>query len=190
MPWLPMYLTPDDAAELLAFLNSETVVAFIVADGPRRWRAVTTLAEAADGRFVLWHHPAGVPPLLRDDAPDEVPDNPWAGWEETLPGLRPFPSIDPAAAMILSLNLRTRGREQGSKLGLSSFEWIGNRYRSIGAPAESSTEAWWRRLGAWVRKRSVRVPRKGTWDGQRPEIWAAPSALQLIQRGAVRDVSP
>lgn len=40
MPWLPCYVSGDDTSILLSFLNQSDDVAFIVADGDGRWKAV------------------------------------------------------------------------------------------------------------------------------------------------------
>ena len=73
---------------------------------------------------------------------------------------------------------------------MSSFEWIGNRYRLIGEGAPEVTEKWWQRLRRQIKKRAVRIPREGPTDGPNAEIWALPSALKHVQDGTIRDANP
>jgi hypothetical protein len=134
--------------------------------------------------------PAGRLPLVRGGGiAAGVIDDPWAGWTDERTGADPalpyFGAGDPA---ILWWNVRTRGR--GGGLGLSSFEWIGNRYAVLGTPAPATTESWWKRLLRGVARDAVKIPRNGPWDGESAEIWALPSALAAIRSGVPRDDNP
>jgi len=73
---------------------------------------------------------------------------------------------------------------------MSSFGWIGNRYKSIGSPAAKETVNWWRRLKNWVSKKSItKIPRFGPLEGHNKEIWVFPSAYNKIQNGKKRDIN-
>ncbi|MCC7418729.1 MAG: hypothetical protein IT428_00470 [Planctomycetaceae bacterium] len=90
MPWLPLYADEDDFRDVLSWLNSDADIAFIVADGPQRWRAVARLEILTYGRYCLWHLPSGPLPLLGQGTIEDsqVPD-PWAGWQEVRTGAEP-----------------------------------------------------------------------------------------------------
>jgi hypothetical protein len=189
VPWLPLYLDADDAGSLLDYLNADEQAAFIVSTGPGRWRAVERLEALPDGRYCIWVHAAGALPLLGAGParkPGPVPD-PWRGWRgrggAADPSLPYFGAGHPA---VVWLEVRTRGRERAGALGMSSFQWIGNRY----GPAPPAAKKWWQALGRHVRKCGKRVPRRGRLTGRDPEVWAMPSALERLRAGAARDDNP
>ena len=186
MPWLPLYMDDQDTADLLSWLNDETHIAFIIPDGAKRWKAVSTVATLSP-RNCLWHTDSGSLPLLTETS-DLVVDDPWSGWTEQRTGANPTtPYFGAGHPGIYWLNHR---RDDSSTIALSSFEWIGNHYRIIGNPAPPSTEKWWARLRRRIKKTAVRVPRTGPVGGANPEIWALPNALAAIQSGAERSPNP
>jgi hypothetical protein len=69
-------------------------------------------------------------------------------------------------------------------VGLSSFEWIGNHYKSIGSAVQPETEKSWKALGRWVKKFAVKVPRGGPQQSTPPEIWAFSGAQAMFEAGA------
>jgi hypothetical protein len=192
MPWLPLYVDNADLQQLLSWLNSDEEIAFIVSDGPKRWKAVSSLDKFGRGCYCIWHLPSGPLPLLglgtiKDS---EVPD-PWAGWTELRTGADPdTPYFGAGHPGIIWLNARPTACRNPKAIGLSSFEWIGNRYRVLGRPAAETTEKWWQRLRKSVKKVSHRIPRVGPCDGPLPEIWAFPSAHVAILSGVPRDSNP
>jgi hypothetical protein len=189
MAWLPIYAAEADLPALLAYLNASGEIAFLVSNGPGRWIAVETLASLADGRYCLWHIPSGALPLLgpSNNTPGEV-ENPFAGWSEARAGADSTqPYFGAGHPGVLWLNIRTRQTHAvpgKSIVGLSSFEWIGNRYMMIGSPAKAETEQFWKALGRWVKEAATKVPRGGPGQGTPPEIWAFPGAQQMFQAGA------
>lgn len=193
MPWLPMYLTESDAAALIDQLALDPEIAFLVSDGPRRWRAVNDIRFKGDERIALWHVPSGPLPLLlstHGEADRQVQD-PWKGWTEERTGRDPStPYFGAGHPGIVWLNLRTKGIDRDSCCGMSSFEWIGNRYRVLGCAAEPSTDNWWKSLRRRVKKTSQKVPRQGLSGSLPPEVFAFTSAYGLLEAGAVADVNP
>lgn len=190
MAWLPLYAADSDFDLLGGFLNQESDVAFVVSDGPGRWRAIPTASVRAPGRYCLWHEPSGPLPLLRTgQAQPGLISDPRSGWREERAGADPLqPYFGAGHPGILWLNVRPDefGRHTGVRsIGLSSFEWIGRRYQSLGAIPSPSTAQWWRRLGAWVRRHSTKVPRGGLTQSSPPEIWALPQAFALLQTTAI-----
>ncbi len=79
-------------------------------------------------------------------------------------------------------------------IGMSSFEWIGNHYKSVGRAATPEAERFWKELRRWVAQQSVKIPRTGPVAGSivraGAEIFAFASALAAIQGGQARDDNP
>ena len=193
MPWLPLYMDDVDAQQIAALLNSDASIAFIVSQGPGRWVAQHSLTELADARFCIWHIPSGPLPLLGPGGASSLTvGDPWAGWAELRSGFdRRQPYFGAGHPGVIWWNLRTKSRSAPDRIGLSSFEWIGNHYRVIGSAADTSTEQWWAGLRKSLRKQEAgRIPRTGPLDGPDPEIWAMPSALAKIVSGVPRDDNP
>jgi hypothetical protein len=187
MPWLPIYAVEEDMRWLFDTLSMEPEVAFLVSVSDKRWTAVKRKAFAGDCRIGLWHVPSGPLPLLRERGqPEGQIDDAFAGWTEERTGAEPTtPYFGAGHFGVFWLNVRTAGRKKGA-IGLSSFEWIGNRYAS----APESTERFWKKLARIIKKQAIRVPREGTWDGPHPEIWALPEALKHFVIGRERDANP
>jgi hypothetical protein len=198
MPWLPVYIDHSDLASITDWLNAEDCIAFIVSEGPKRWVAVPTLdAPPGDGYVGLWHTESGPLPLTRGRLlhalmiPDGRIRNPFKGWREQRTGADPTrPYFGAGHPGVYWFRVRTRAVHHEDGIGLSSFEWIGNRYRRIGHGAPEVTMKWWQRLRRWVKKQAVQIARSGRVDGPEPEIWAMPSALSAIENGCARDDNP
>jgi hypothetical protein len=186
-----MYADRTDIQRVLALLNSDNEVAFIVKDGPKRWKAARTLDQFEDTRYCIWVRSGGSLPLMRSDGTEgDLIENPWDGWTENRTGADSAdPWFGPGHPAVVWLNVRTKGKGT-SGIGLSSFEWIGNHYRIIGSPAPEAVEKWWQRLRRSIKKIGKRIPRDGPIDGSEPEIWALPSARNAIEQGAPRDMNP
>lgn len=168
-------------------LSLEPEVAFLLSVGDKRWAAVQKQAFDGDRRIGLWHVPSGPLPLLRERGqPESQIEDPFASWTEERTGADPTtPYFGAGHFGVFWLNARTEGRKRGA-IGLSSFEWIGNRYAS----APESTERFWKKLARIIKKQAIRVPRDGAWDGPHPEIWALPEALKQFVIGRERDANP
>jgi len=129
---LSFFADEHDARILIARLNADSEIAFIVPDGPRpsllsqllntghrqRWKAVQTADALEDGAHILWHVPAGALPLLGVEGPSTlrppsdppIPD-PWAGWIEEWRGADPqIPYFGPNCPASIFLELWTRHR--------------------------------------------------------------------------------
>jgi hypothetical protein len=192
MPWIPIYADEEDFGMVLNFLNQCDEVAFIVSDGPRRWRATQTIPRMGAARICLWHVPSGPLPLLHPPPSKTVDfvEDPWIGWTElrTVEGNCPYFGAGPTG--IIWLDQRPRSKRVPEGIGLSSFGWIGNHYSIIGSRAPEVTERFWQRLRRWAKKNAIKVPRSGAVDGPNPEIWAFPSALTAFRSGRGRDNNP
>lgn len=193
MPWLPLYLTESDASALIDLLAQDPEIAFLVPDGPRRWRAVKAISANGTNRVGLWHVPSGPLPLLpaTHGNPIQLVQDPWLGWTEERTGADPnTPYFGAGHPGVVWLNLRTTGRDHGSCCGFSSFEWIGNHYKVIGNSAAPSTEVWWKSLRRRVAKLSHKVPRQQLSSSLPPEVFAFPSAYLLLEAGGIADANP
>jgi hypothetical protein len=193
MPWLPIYADSNDFRVIHDWLNASEELAFIVADGPGRWRAVRSIPVLENDLICLWHVPSGPLPLLHASPSRKVSSitDPWSGWEELRTGvIRSTPYFGAGHPGIIWLNFHPVSQRSSQNIGLSSFEWVGNHYRIIGKSADPLTETLWRSLRRWVQKRAQRIPRSGPLDGPRAEIYALPSALAAFESGVGRDVNP
>lgn len=192
MPWLPMYLLESDASVLVELLVQDPDIAFLIPDGPGKWRAAKAVGVEGSKRIGLWHIPSGPLPLLpvRNEDPIRLVRDPWEGWTEERTGANPrTPYFGAGHPGIVWLNLRMDAHDQSSLCGLSSFEWIGNHYKMIGSSAAPSTEAWWRSLRRRVSKLSRKVPRKSLSSGLPAEIYAFPGAYRHLEAGGVVDLN-
>ena len=189
-----MYLLDGDISLLVEHLDDDADLAWLTSNGPGNWIATAHHPSLA-GRMGLWHAPSGPLPLLAADPVERTLDwihDPWSGWQERRAGGRDTPYFGAGHPGVYWLNLRTganRARKT-AEIGLSSFEWIGNHYRLIGSPADTSTERHWKALRRWVGKLAVKIPRSGAADGPGPEIFAFPEALAAIKAGTTREPNP
>lgn len=188
MPWLPFYASQNDLPALLSHLNASEEVAFIVSNGPGQWIAIKTLKALEDGRYCLWHRPGGALPLFRGAkvTPGEIAD-PFLGWSEERAGAdstNPYFGAGHPGVFWLNIHCSVTDRLSGEPLvGLSSFEWIGNHYKSVGVISKPETEKYWKNLRRWVETVATKVPRGGPLEPTPPEIWAFSDAQALFETG-------
>jgi hypothetical protein len=190
-----MYVLNTDVDLLVTHLDDDPDLAWLAADGPKRWKASPRHPQLR-GRIGLWHIPSGPLPRLDEDPTKAVSSwihDPFEGWDELRPGRDPTtPYFGAGHPGVYWLNLRTDADRprRTADIGLSSFEWIGNRYRAIGSPAHPTTEKHWRALRKWVAKVATKVPRTGNLDDPGAEIWAFREALEGITSGVGREPNP
>lgn len=190
MAWLPMYLVKEDLDKLSLWLSEEGDIALIESVAKGKWQAKDSFVIAADGRYCLFHKLSGPLPLLGATYhdPDQEIEDPFRGWQENRAGADPgCPYFGSGHLSVFWLNVRLKNKEV---IGLSSFEWIGNHYAKIGMRAPDSAKKWWGRLGRWVRKRSINIPREGALDGKDKEIWTFDGAMLEIESGISRAANP
>ena len=187
MPWLPFYASSEDFGAVLQHLNASEDIAFLVSAGPRKWVAERTVPSVHPARMCLWHIGSGPLPLVGAEEQEdlEIP-NPFEPWTELRTGADPTtPYFGAGHPGVFWLNLR--GEEvshQGAPVvGLSSFEWIGNHYKTIGSAALPQTEALWKGLRRWIAKAGKKVPRGGPAEPTPPEVWALPRAQAKFAEG-------
>jgi hypothetical protein len=141
-----MYISRPDTSLLMELLLHDPDIAFLVPDGSKRWRAVKEMNAQGNERVGLWHVPSGPLPLLPPVHGDPIQQihDPWFGWKEERTGADPNTPFFAAHTGVFWLNLHVEGKDRGSCCGLSSFEWVGNRYKIIGKGSQPSTEDWWK----------------------------------------------
>ena len=186
--WLPLYMMQEDVPLLHERLNSDPEIAFIIRDGPDRWRAVRQVDDIR-GKMKLWHILGGPLYLLHYQGEDTVIEDPFAGWKEERPGLdNTVPYFGPSCQVSMVLEVWPPGWRvlPEDYLYMSGIEWYG---RSVDPPP-APTRRWWNRMRNWARRHAVLVTRWGPLDGPRPEIWAMPAALRAIQSGLERAENP
>jgi hypothetical protein len=192
MPSIPLYADEADLAEVVRWFSDDEEIAFIVSAGPKHWIARHALEGVHFNRIALWHIPSGPLPLVPGRAwqRERWIEDPMRGWKERQTGLDPtVPFFGGGHPGIIWLNAETAG-PNGEEIGMSGFEWIGNRYRPEGLSARPPAEQWWRRLEERIRSNAVQVTRLGPLDGPDPEIWALPGALSRLRSGAIRAINP
>ena len=181
MPSISFVADEDDFRTVLAYLNDHPEVAFIVADGPGRWRAVQALEQLDIDRIALWHIPSGALPA---DSGQIRP----AGRTHPRPmarlGRTPYlatTAIVPTSGLAIpessgsSRVHRDPGPAHG--VGISEFQWIGNHYSVIGLGAAPATERFWKNLRRWIVRQTT--SRASTGDSR-----AFPSAMARIRAAA------
>lgn len=192
MSWIPFYADEGDFRPILERLNADEEIAIILRAGPRRWLARAQVPELPDGKYSLWHIPGGALPLLSTTSAraDTTIANPFAGWTEQRMGTDDAIPYFGNIPNVFELRKSTGGSEFPDSIGLSSFGWLGNRYRSLGLGASAATERWWRQMQRWIKQAAVRkIPR---WESPTPpavEIWVFPSAYARIRSGSPRDAN-
>jgi hypothetical protein len=198
-----MYLDGPDIDLVLQRIDRDDELAWLVPNGTAgSWRAQREHPEQLLRRHLLWHIPSGPLPLLPTDRLDRTPVaelprvDPWEGWSERRAGANPtVPYFGAGWPGTYALSLRSRDLDGSAEVGISAFEWIGNRYAPIGRAADPSTERHWRALRSWVRNNAIRVERTGSIDpasapSPRADIYAFPAAVRVFQKGALRARNP
>jgi hypothetical protein len=188
--WLGLYLEDPDAVTLRDRLNEDPEIAFLMPEGPGRWRAVWQVEELL-GKTLVWHAPGGPLPLLHPEGGESLIPDPFAGWQELRPGLDPsVPYLGLGWPSTLLLELYTRGWRDLPRrevIPLSGITWYGARPYAQPSP---STRQWWKRFRRWFPSKAVRITRSGLTEGSPRDVWAMPAALRAIQGGMNRDPYP
>jgi hypothetical protein len=190
MPAILVYATAADFRLVLAHLDADEEIAFLVSAGSHRWRAVEQVPDLEPGRTLLWHRPGGALPLLQPDGTETVISDPFAGWAERVSsnaGRVPFFGSIPS---IVTLDVPAFGAAEEERAPMSAFGWIGRRYQTAGRPAAAATVAWWRRLRRWIAGVGVAVHRAGMGRGRGSTVFALPEAQQQLAAGMPGDLNP
>lgn len=187
--WLPLYMLQEDVPLLHTRLNEDPEIAFIVRDGPDRWRAVRQVDDLR-GKTILWHVPGGPLPLLHMQGAETLIEDPFTGWREVRPGLDtslPYFGSDCAVSFLLRVWVPGWQELPAGLIDISSVSWPG--LRATRAPPEP-TRRWWSQLRKWVGRQARRVTRHGPLHGPGADIWALPSALRALEAGKERADNP
>jgi hypothetical protein len=189
-----MYLTSDDVETLGLVLSKDPDVAMIVpGEVPYRWKACQDFLPPYPQRIAIWHIPSGPVPLVAKevDKPDKFVKDPWIGWTERQTDHDPAtPYFGVGRPGIIWLNLRPMSPDDQRAFGLSSFEWIGKRYRSLGLEPAFTTIRWWRSLYRRLLRIAQKVPRGTLSATLPPEVLAFPHAYRYLEAGFTGDSNP
>jgi hypothetical protein len=184
MPSVSFLADEDDFKTILAYLSANPEVAFLIRDGPSRWRATPVLERVEADRTALWHVPSGPLPLLAatHGQPSDLIQDPWRGWNERYPGAdKSTPYFGAGHPGIIWLHHNPEGPGTRHGVGISEFSWIGNYYWMLGRRASPATERFWKDLRRWL-VRQTKV------QGSKGDSRAFPSAFARIQ--AARELDP
>ena len=186
MSWLPLYLADSDRPLLLQILNNSDELAFIVSPKLNHWAATSQISNLQPGRYVLCHLPSGVLPLFRlNNQPELVVEPPSSHWASEQTGDDPHKPVSNHPGLIqLKIKANDIDPSGSTIINMSTFGWIGNRYRAIGQGAAPATERWWKWLRKEVHKQAKLVPRSGPSQNFKPEIYAFPGAMREFENGA------
>jgi hypothetical protein len=193
MPSIQFYAHENDLLRIIAKLNADEHIAFIVSHGPRKWIARREVDSLKDGAYYLWHIPSGPLPLLTVDTSSQVAiiHNPFEGWTEQCSGAECGTPFFGSIPSIVRFGVLPTGKESRNSIGQSYFGWTGSRYSSLGKPASKMMQKWWRDLARWVAITAVKkITRWGPFDGPGADIWAFPCAYEAIVSGRHRDANP
>ena len=193
MPSIDLYLDEADGKLLLARLNSDDEIAFVLEEDRVDPRFVESLAVLPPGDHLLFHDSYDSIPRYDPPSDDEkvLGDEVYSLLKMDPPA--PLSGVDLGHPAIFRLSVRyTQPSDGGEAIGLSHIAWTGNRYASLGTTATSEATRWWRRLNAWIGRTAGKVSRSGPLD-EFPDdlwVWAFPSALASIESGSQRAENP
>jgi hypothetical protein len=190
MPARLIYASSNDVPRLNDVLKSLGSLALLETHDGHNWRANRDFELEGAGRWPFWCFSGGSLMLLPADPFDEPSieiENPYSGWFQVR-GSKEEPYFA-NQTNIIYLNINTAPRLQGSHLGLSSIEWIGNYFACAGRVASASMKSEWSRIGRALNKATTKVPRGGMASGDRKMVAAFPGALAVLSdKNAIADV--
>jgi hypothetical protein len=142
MAELIVYASWADVEEIRRFVNEDPEVAWIVkADQSGcnyKWRACLQVESIAEQDYAIWHMRSG-PLNIPSGSPnkrDKVVTDPFRGWNQVLDGeSHTAPWFGGNLPGPYSFRFRESGGEKAGALGRSGFNWLLDRYKSIGMPA-------------------------------------------------------
>ena len=192
-----LYLTQEDADMVREWINAESCVAWIIpalnSTKVHSWKAVDQLDSIRQQGYAIWHKHAGALniPSGQLSVPDDVVQDPYAGWVQKLDSAgHTEPWFGGNLPGPYSFRFRESGVESPGSLGRSDFGWAGDHYRLIGMPAHPEARRWWNRLRRFVRSRAVGIPWPDVSGSGRTGAYAFPSAHAQIRSGRAVDLNP
>lgn len=192
---LIVYATWVDVEEIRRFVNEDPQVAWIVKADQNgcdyRWRACLELENIAEQDYAIWHMQSGSLniPSGSPKKPDKLVTDPFRGWDQQLDDeLQTAPWFGGNLPGPYNFHFREAGGERAGSLGRSGFNWLLDRYKSIGKPAHPEAKRWWQRLKRFLKGSATPAP----WPDSSGRITAYvfPDALAQVRLGRHRDVNP
>jgi len=199
VPSLIVYATRLDADLIRTWINEESCVAWITKvreeNHHYEWKAVRELDSIQQQEYALWHMESGHLNIPSGNArrPDAIVHDPFRGWVQNLEHSgKTCPWFGGNLPGPYSFVFAEDGCEAPGNLARSEFNWLGDRYKSIGKPADPVAWKWWRRLQRFVRRSTTAIPWVESLTNRRvaPMAYAFPDAARQIQNGRQRDVNP
>ncbi|WP_143133519.1 hypothetical protein [Pseudoduganella namucuonensis] len=192
-----LYMTSRDTELLRDWINSEAEVAWIVMEARTgrdyRWRAVESIPKVLEQEYSLWHQPSGplnIPSGI-DGVPDDLISDPLDGWNQVLNSeLYTRPWFGGNLPGPFNFKFKETGREAPNAIGRSGFSWLGNRYASIGSPANPAALRWWRRLEHFIKANSTMIPWPYPSGSGKGKAFAFAEAHSCILGGYHPDANP
>lgn len=167
---LYVFFDEEDAKILIDWFNQEEEIAYIIADGINRCRAVPTVERLEDGKQNFWYVPNGTL-TVRENGSDKIVADPWSGWTGSLRNIETFYLLlytkpEPAYFEIDEHSAYDARDTVGGNefLRVSNFRWVGNY-----SP----------RLKKWVKREAI-ILQNRKYD---TIVWAFPSAFQKLKNG-------
>ena len=127
------------------------------------------------------------------DIADTLVDDPFQGWVQKLDhagATRPWFGDNLPGPY--SFTFAEDGCEAPGSLARSGFSWLGDRYKSIGKPANPVARSWWRKLQRFVERSTTAVPWVASLSNRKviPMAYLFPDAAREVENGRRRDVNP
>jgi hypothetical protein len=184
-----VYAVESDLQVIADYLNEDSDLAFVISDGPRRWRTVNRIDRVTAGHHALWLKPAEPLPLVgRSERERDTPIvDPDGGWEERVASAVPGQPFFGSHPSVIWLHASTGAP---GLVPMSAFGWIGNRYRAIGQGASPAATKWWRSLQRWIRSQTTVVPRGSLQASGPVDVAAFPDALAQLRNGVPGELNP
>ncbi|MBY3027348.1 hypothetical protein [Rhizobium leguminosarum] len=192
-----IYATKNDADLIRTWINDEPHIAWIVKiseqDRICQWRAVDAIDVLEEQIYALWHVKSGALNIPSGDRniPDEIVADPFAGWFQTMQHSgQTSPWFGGNLPGPYTFSFAEAGQEAPGSLARSEFNWLEDRYKSIGKPAHPNAKRWWKKLRRFLDKSSVQVP--WTISTNRKRVIMAhvfPEAKLQIETGRHRDLN-
>jgi hypothetical protein len=195
MPSIEMYLDVPDLLVIQEFLNADKEIVFVVPSEHGSYLTTKPIALQANAGYTMWHVPSGDIPRDCLNPDGKIVADPWAKWHvgairlrlEVCPGkYQTFVPMSSGRGYDLAMF------QDGSAIGRSSFDWVGNKFSVIGKKANPGTVRWWQRLRRWVSKKAQKVASYGPLQskGSSLEVWAFPAAYEALSCRRARSINP
>lgn len=154
MPHIAVYYEDSEIELLLNRLNEDEEVAWIVSNGPRRWKAQKSIDWLQAKQYAIWHIPSGALPLDWEKSSlfvNTFVEDPREGWTEKRRGSDssiPYFGAGHPGVFWIDHTLTRLSLQLPDSVKQVNLSWIGSHYSIV----HPFTQKWWQRMQRWVRK--------------------------------------